>query len=225
MKPRRLTSRSESLTWFTQQLETLCSQDHAGRVNISLYVTRAPVSPAGRLHPAGDGAGDGAGDSAGDGYDDRTHTMSSSSSSGDNSPIASTPDVEKALAQAGIALPPIVRHRSTLSDDIEKEMGEQLHMTEDPTSKAAGTATTEITATPAIKEVEENGQAHPHVTAGRPDAATLIREVVNSTPPNQRVLIAACGPAGLMKITRDTTAAVIQANGPAVELHCEQFSW
>lgn len=217
MKLRRLTSRSESLTWFTQQLETLCSQDHAGKVNISLFVTRAPVSPSGRLNPAGDGAGDG--------DDDRTHTMSSSSSSGDNSPIASTPDVEKALAQAGIALPPIVRHRSTLSDDIEKEIGEQLHMTEDSTSKAAGTATTEITATRAGKEVEGDRQAHPRVTAGRPDSATLIREVVNSTPPNQRVLIAACGPAGLMKITRDTTAAVIQANGPAVELHCEQFSW
>jgi hypothetical protein len=61
--------------------------------------------------------------------------------------------------------------------------------------------------------------------SGRPDTATLIREAVRSTPPHQRVLIAACGPNGLMRVVRDTTASLISGDGPGVELHCEQFGW
>lgn len=60
---------------------------------------------------------------------------------------------------------------------------------------------------------------------GRPDTATLIREAVRSTPPHQRVLVAACGPDGLMRVVRDTTASLIRGDGPGVELHCEQFGW
>ena len=65
---------------------------------------------------------------------------------------------------------------------------------------------------------------HP-VKAGRPDAASLIRDAVRTTPRNQRVLVAACGPAGLMRVVRDTTAKLIVGDGPAVELHCEEFGW
>jgi hypothetical protein len=63
------------------------------------------------------------------------------------------------------------------------------------------------------------------VKSGRPDAASLIREAVKTTPQNQRVLVAACGPDGLMRVVRDTTAKLIVGDGPAVELHCEQFGW
>lgn len=203
----------ESLTWFTQQLETLCTHDHAGKVNISLYVTRAPVSPEGRLDPNAHED------------DERTHTMSSSSSEPNSPSTAPSPDVEKVLAKAQITLPPIAHHRSTLSDDIEKEMAEAERRKAAEAAKGKAAAGTTITTTAADAAAEAGVQLHPRVTAGRPDAATLIRSVVNSAPANQRVLIAACGPAGLMKVTRDTTAAVIQANGPAVELHCEQFSW
>lgn len=69
---------------------------------------------------------------------------------------------------------------------------------------------------------------HPYqhaVKAGRPDLASLIREAVNTTPPNQRVLVAGCGPDALMRVIRDTTAKLIRTDGPAVELHCEQFGW
>lgn len=69
---------------------------------------------------------------------------------------------------------------------------------------------------------------HPHshsIKAGRPDTATLIREAVSSTPAHQRVLVAACGPDGLMRVVRDTTASLIRGDGPGVELHCEQFGW
>ena len=65
---------------------------------------------------------------------------------------------------------------------------------------------------------------HP-VKAGRPDAASLIRDAVRTTPRNQRVLVAACGPDGLMRVVRDTTAKLIVGDGPAVELHCEEFGW
>lgn len=73
-----------------------------------------------------------------------------------------------------------------------------------------------------------NAAAHNHhhsVKAGRPDTATLIREAVSSTPSHQRVLVAACGPDGLMRVVRDTTASLIRGDGPGLELHCEQFGW
>ena len=60
---------------------------------------------------------------------------------------------------------------------------------------------------------------------GRPDTESLIREAVQSVAKDQRVLIAACGPTSLIEEVRDTAASCIQANGPAVELHCEQFGW
>ena len=60
---------------------------------------------------------------------------------------------------------------------------------------------------------------------GRPDTESLIREAVYSVAKDQRVLIAACGPIGLIEVVRDTAASCIRANGPAVELHCEHFGW
>jgi len=63
------------------------------------------------------------------------------------------------------------------------------------------------------------------VKSGRPDLAAMIRNAVTTTPSNQRVLVAACGPGGLMHFVRDTTAKLIRGDGPAVELHCEQFGW
>ena len=60
---------------------------------------------------------------------------------------------------------------------------------------------------------------------GRPDTENLIREAVQSVAKNQRVLIATCGPAGLIEVVRDTAASCIRPDGPAVELHCEQFGW
>ncbi|KAK7746353.1 hypothetical protein SLS53_002312 [Cytospora paraplurivora] len=68
-------------------------------------------------------------------------------------------------------------------------------------------------------------QLHRDIKAGRPDTAALIREAVSSTPSHQRVLVAACGPDGLMRVVRDTTASLIRGDGPGVELHCEQFGW
>ena len=71
-----------------------------------------------------------------------------------------------------------------------------------------------------------NNPVHGHVfKVGRPDVATLIQEAVARATNDQRVLVAACGPDGLMHVVRQTTAALIKGRGPAVELHCEQFGW
>ncbi|RYP43691.1 hypothetical protein DL768_009773 [Monosporascus sp. mg162] len=60
---------------------------------------------------------------------------------------------------------------------------------------------------------------------GRPDTEGLIRAAVQSAAKDQRVLIAVCGPNGLIEKVRNTAASCIRVDGPAVELHCEQFSW
>ncbi len=60
---------------------------------------------------------------------------------------------------------------------------------------------------------------------GRPDVQRLITEAVSKASPEERVVIAACGPDGLMFDVRRTAANCIRVNGPSVELHCEQFGW
>ncbi|KAI1366206.1 ferric reductase NAD binding domain-containing protein [Xylaria arbuscula] len=60
---------------------------------------------------------------------------------------------------------------------------------------------------------------------GRPDIETSVREAIMSTGKDDRVLVAACGPTGLVDTVRNTTASCISVDGPSVELHCEQFGW
>ncbi|KAF8851173.1 hypothetical protein BDZ45DRAFT_632015 [Acephala macrosclerotiorum] len=64
-----------------------------------------------------------------------------------------------------------------------------------------------------------------NILPGRPDVDGIIRKVVAKTGDDQRVVIAACGPDGLMWSVRKTAAGCIQVRGPSVELHCEQFGW
>lgn len=59
----------------------------------------------------------------------------------------------------------------------------------------------------------------------RPNVPNLIRSEIDQTPVDKRVLVMGCGPDGLMRAVRDTTAKCIRGDGPAVELHCEQFGW
>jgi hypothetical protein len=60
---------------------------------------------------------------------------------------------------------------------------------------------------------------------GRPDVEALIKDVVAKARKDERVLIAACGPEGLMWSVRRTAAGCITAGGASVELYCEQFGW
>ncbi|KAI8957388.1 ferric reductase NAD binding domain-containing protein [Daldinia sp. FL1419] len=63
------------------------------------------------------------------------------------------------------------------------------------------------------------------ISHGRPDTEAEIRAVLTSLSRDQRVLIAACGPNSLIKMVRDIGASCIRVDGPAVEVHCEQFGW
>jgi hypothetical protein len=69
------------------------------------------------------------------------------------------------------------------------------------------------------------GSINVPIEHGRPDTAILIQEAIQSVGKDERVLVAACGPAGLIKVVRNTTASLIRKDGPSIELHCEQFGW
>lgn len=63
------------------------------------------------------------------------------------------------------------------------------------------------------------------ISEGRPDVREMIRREVESAGRTERILVIGCGPSSLMDDVRNATAASIQCEGPAVELHCEQFGW
>ncbi|KAF4468407.1 ferric-chelate reductase [Fusarium albosuccineum] len=63
------------------------------------------------------------------------------------------------------------------------------------------------------------------VLYGRPNVASLVHGAVESVPADKRVLVMGCGPRGLISAVRNATAECIMADGPGVELHCEQFGW
>lgn len=110
------------------------------------------------------------------------------------------------------------RDRGATTADPEKTSGERHHRQRTPSDSSLATA---YSAAGSSTADEHRDVLKP----GRPDTASLIREAVQSTPQNQRVLVAACGPDGLMRVVRDTTANLISGDGPGVELHCEQFGW
>ncbi|KAI0407718.1 ferric reductase NAD binding domain-containing protein [Xylaria palmicola] len=60
---------------------------------------------------------------------------------------------------------------------------------------------------------------------GRPDIEALVRSAILPLSKEKSVLIAVCGPSGLVDSVRNTTASCVRADGPSVELHCEQFGW
>lgn len=179
----------------------LKSHEHSPNVDVSLYVTRSPASPsdAGHLHLP---------------HLHRAPSRSSQSSDGGRSPPLSPAgaDVEKKIDHQ---IPQPTHKRPPTEKDLEKEMESGIETrVEHKDAPGLGAITTSMS------------HAYEHaVKAGRPDLAFLIRDAVTTTPPNQRVLVAACGPDGLMRVVRDTTARLIRGDGPAVELHCEQFGW
>ncbi|KAI1116360.1 ferric reductase NAD binding domain-containing protein [Nemania sp. NC0429] len=63
------------------------------------------------------------------------------------------------------------------------------------------------------------------LTYGRPDIEATVRQAILSVDKDKKVLVAACGPTGLVDKVRNTTASCITVDGPSVELHCEQFGW
>ncbi|KAI1337517.1 ferric reductase NAD binding domain-containing protein [Xylariaceae sp. FL0016] len=74
-------------------------------------------------------------------------------------------------------------------------------------------------------ETAARGQLDIPTTNGRPDIADLIKSAVDAVDLEQRVLVAACGPKGMTKVVRSTTARCMTVKGPPVELHIENFGW
>ncbi|KAF4966886.1 hypothetical protein FSARC_5499 [Fusarium sarcochroum] len=61
------------------------------------------------------------------------------------------------------------------------------------------------------------------ITYGRPNVPGLIRDEVRKAAATERVLVMACGPAGLMREVNNTAASCIKVRGPDVDIHCEKF--
>ncbi|CZR58623.1 related to ferric-chelate reductase [Phialocephala subalpina] len=59
----------------------------------------------------------------------------------------------------------------------------------------------------------------------RPDISTTIRSILSVTSEEERTIVAACGPVGLMKDVRDVVGDVVVDSGRSVAFHCEQFGW
>jgi hypothetical protein len=50
-------------------------------------------------------------------------------------------------------------------------------------------------------------------------------ESVEKADPHDRIVVAACGPESLMETARRTVARCIKADGPHLDLHCQQFGF
>jgi predicted ferric reductase len=117
--------------------------------------------------------------------------------------------------------------------EIEKESGETTATRTAPKVKTTGIEDPEKSAmvdssVPSTPVQEHEVAASIHgvpIKHSRPNVANVIRDVVESTPKDQRVLVVSCGPACLMNEVRNTAAALIRPDGPGVELHCESFGW
>ncbi|KAG9502828.1 hypothetical protein J7337_005662 [Fusarium musae] len=60
---------------------------------------------------------------------------------------------------------------------------------------------------------------------GGPDVASLVKELIENTPSDKRVLVMGCGPRTLMSAVQNAAADCIVENRAGVELHLEQFGW
>lgn len=148
-------------------------------------------------------------------------TTASSGEASDSSPTSTTGNHEmneKALERGIITTNTNIKGHNNTTPDPEKALTSPSNYQRTPSD--ASLATTYSAAGSSTADDHRDV-----LKSGRPDTATLIREAVRSTPTNQRVLVAACGPDGLMRVVRDTTASLIRGDGPGVELHCEQFGW
>jgi len=63
----------------------------------------------------------------------------------------------------------------------------------------------------------------PYVEYGRPDFHAVIGRVADDSTVDHRVLVAACGPGGLVDGVRDAVKENTKKSGPGIELHVEAF--
>jgi hypothetical protein len=58
-----------------------------------------------------------------------------------------------------------------------------------------------------------------------PDVHAMIRRIASECEASQRILVAACGPAGLSDDVKDAVKKCTKADGPSLDLHLEAFGW
>lgn len=63
------------------------------------------------------------------------------------------------------------------------------------------------------------------VQAGRPDVSAFIESCVGNSGKIDKVIISACGPAGMMKAARNSVAQCVGGGGRSIVYHGEQFGW
>jgi hypothetical protein len=65
----------------------------------------------------------------------------------------------------------------------------------------------------------------PYTVPGRPDVHSTVHRIVSECEASQRILVAACGPAGLSDTVRDAVKSCTIVDGPGLDLHLEAFGW
>ena len=110
--------------------------------------------------------------------------------------------------------------QGALSSETEKDLSDlENQITSDPTVSECESVL------PSPLEGMERSIEGIAVHYLRPDVEVFIRTIIGESLPDQRVLVLGCGPSRLMQAVRNTSANCISGEGPAVELHCEQFGW
>ncbi|OAA66606.1 Ferric reductase, NAD binding protein [Niveomyces insectorum RCEF 264] len=243
----------ENLTWFAEHLDTLRTHPNAPKVHVSLYVTRAPGSSSSDEDETTNAGGrnrfqsrtqsePAAATAAGSGAAGLTRTTTTTTTAATAGALATDAhsDAEKEAVEekehavvthhAAVAVRPGNKggsnagnagHAGNAGSTGARNVAADLEKaTADADADAAAAA-----AAASDTNVSESLPLRHSFSSGRPDAATVIQNAVQSTASSQRVLVAACGPPALMKVVRNATAKCITSDGPGVELHCEQFGW
>jgi hypothetical protein len=107
----------------------------------------------------------------------------------------------------------------SLSPEKEKLSELSTHVTARPLTPSP-------TTTPEIEksEFEVKDVLLPSYTEqGRPDFLAVISRVVDESTVDNRVLVAACGPGGLVDGVRDAVKKNTKTSGPSLEMHVEAF--
>ncbi|KAK7423746.1 hypothetical protein QQX98_000936 [Neonectria punicea] len=75
----------------------------------------------------------------------------------------------------------------------------------------------------ALEPVELND--HFKIKYEKLNVEDTVCELMESIGVDERVLIAGCGPPGLMKDIKTVAGRCIRTNGPSIDIHCEDFGW
>lgn len=113
---------------------------------------------------------------------------------------------------------------STRQGDYSAETEKDLSELENQTTLSPGDSESDSDAPSPMESMprEIEGVA---IHYQRPDVDEIIRSAFRGMASDQSMLVLGCGPEGLMKRVRNTTASCVRGDGPSVELHCEQFGW